>query len=67
MSLHLVPDAPNWLFSACSFIAGVLVLIPFPWHLEGTSLFHLFTMFSILTLEFQPGTQEPAYIWAGLV
>lgn len=29
---------PNWTFSVFSFLGLILVMIPLPWHLQGTSL-----------------------------
>lgn len=34
----MIADAPNWLFSACSFVSFLLCMIPLPWHLEGNSI-----------------------------
>lgn len=31
----MIPDPPNWFFSACSFMGFILCMIPLPWHLEG--------------------------------
>lgn len=36
--VEMVPNVPNWLFSACAFISFVLCMIPLSWHLEGKSI-----------------------------
>lgn len=40
-SAAFIMTVSNSVFSAFSFITFILVLIPFPWHLEGTSYFSL--------------------------
>jgi pheromone a factor receptor len=45
---------PNWIFSVFSFAGFILVIIPFPWHLQswntGTCLFMAWTGLSCLIL-----------------
>ncbi|KAI5983301.1 pheromone A receptor-domain-containing protein [Pisolithus marmoratus] len=47
-------EAPNWFFSACTFIGFILCTIPLPWHLEawntGTCLYMIWTGLQCLNL-----------------
>ncbi|KAG9310932.1 STE3-domain-containing protein [Chiua virens] len=50
----MVPDVPNWFFSATSFIGFVLCMIPLPWHIEawntGTCLYMVWAGLACLNL-----------------